>query len=128
MSLLVEGPLTNLRRSDMHLSKPAKLINKFNPVRRHTHTHTHTHARARAHTHVLTRTHCFHPPLLPPLPLPSCVVGCQLHVALHGQCQGGHDVHSLLRLLHTLWSTGRVHRYVRTNALRNELHCHIEWV
>ena len=31
MSLLVEGPLTNLRRSDMHLSKPAKLINKFNP-------------------------------------------------------------------------------------------------
>ena len=33
MGLLVEGPLANLRKSEMHLSKPSKLINKFNPVR-----------------------------------------------------------------------------------------------
>eukprot|EP00731_Ephydatia_muelleri_P025707 Em0017g790a len=29
--LLVEGPLTNLRKSEMHLSKPSKLYNKKNP-------------------------------------------------------------------------------------------------
>ena len=138
MSLLVEGPLTNLRRSDMHLSKPAKLINKFNPVRRrmcthtrshmHAHTHTRTHMPARAHTHThycaivkdlffyIDLPFVLHPqsslsPLPPPSPPLCCgVVGSQLHVAVHGQCQGGHDVHSLLRLLHTFWSNGRVHR------------------
>lgn len=32
MGLLVEGPLANLRKSEMHLSKPtSKLVNKFNP-------------------------------------------------------------------------------------------------
>lgn len=30
--LLVEGPLSNLRRNDMHLPKPSKLYNTRNPV------------------------------------------------------------------------------------------------
>ena len=29
--LLVEGPLSNLRKNDMHLSKPVKMRNKKNP-------------------------------------------------------------------------------------------------
>ena len=30
--LLVEGPLNNLRKNEMHLPKPSKLYNKRNPV------------------------------------------------------------------------------------------------
>ena len=33
LGLLVEGPLNNLRRNEMHLPKPSKLYNKRNPVR-----------------------------------------------------------------------------------------------
>ena len=32
MGVLVEGPLNNLRKNEMHVSKPLKLYNKRNPV------------------------------------------------------------------------------------------------
>lgn len=31
--VLVEGPLNNLRKNEMHIPKPIKLFNKRNPVR-----------------------------------------------------------------------------------------------
>ena len=32
MGVLVEGPLNNLRKNEMHVTKPLKLYNKRNPV------------------------------------------------------------------------------------------------
>ncbi len=32
MGVLVEGPLNNLRKNEMHIQKPLKLYNKRNPV------------------------------------------------------------------------------------------------